>query len=260
MATPAWSPIVLRVRGRKQGKTRMRQRKMQESCSSARQPHHVQVHDKTCGEWEASRRGPLPRPPSRLTPVARPTPQRCDLLRGDPGRAWCGWWRPLAAPRRRSRQYNPRQQPSGPCSLRQRLCSRSACTKASPGTRSGNGASPKSCRDDTRLNGSSPPRREPYDVWPWWAARSTRPTPRLRPPSQRMMASSGSRRWCTSRGAAKRAPAVATLLQALRRSKTSLAVPGTSLQGVVRTERQPWETADPEVVDPAPPGHVLQLV
>ena len=53
---------------------------------------------------------------------------------------------------------------------------------------------------------------------------------------------------------------MATVLQALRRLKTSLAVPGTSLQGLVRTERQPWETANPEVVDSAPPGHVLQLV
>ena len=61
-------------------------------------------------------------------------------------------------------------------------------------------------------------------------------------------------------GVSKAAPTVATLLQALRGLKTSLAVLGTSLQGVVRTERQPWETADPEVVDSAPPGHVLQLV
>ena len=57
-------------------------------------------------------------------------------------------------------------------------------------------------------------------------------------------------------GGSKVAPTVAIVLQALRRSKTSLAVRGTSLQGVVRTERQPWETASPEVVDPAPPGHV----
>ena len=61
-------------------------------------------------------------------------------------------------------------------------------------------------------------------------------------------------------GGSKAAPTVAALLQTLRRSKTSLAVPGTALQGVVRTERQPWETADPEVVDPAPPGYILQLV
>ena len=61
-------------------------------------------------------------------------------------------------------------------------------------------------------------------------------------------------------GGSKAAPTVATLLQALCRSKTSLAVPGTSLQGVVRTKPQPWETADPEVVDPAPLGHVVQLV
>ena len=61
-------------------------------------------------------------------------------------------------------------------------------------------------------------------------------------------------------GGSKGAFTVATLLQALRRSKTSLAVPGTSLQGVVRTERQPWETADQEVMDPALPGHILQLV
>ena len=37
-------------------------------------------------------------------------------------------------------------------------------------------------------------------------------------------------------------------------------MPGTSLQGVVRTECQPWETAGPDVVDPAPPGHVVHLV
>ena len=61
-------------------------------------------------------------------------------------------------------------------------------------------------------------------------------------------------------GGSKAALTVVTVLQALRRSKTNLAVPGTSLQGVVRTERHPWETADPELVDPAPPGHVLQLV
>ena len=53
---------------------------------------------------------------------------------------------------------------------------------------------------------------------------------------------------------------MATLPQALRRSKTSLVVPGTSLQGVVRTERHPLEMANPEVVDSAPPGHVMQLV
>ena len=56
-------------------------------------------------------------------------------------------------------------------------------------------------------------------------------------------------------GGSKAVPPVAALLQAVRRSKTSLAVLGASLQGVVRTERQPLE-----VVDPAPPGHVLQLV
>ena len=61
-------------------------------------------------------------------------------------------------------------------------------------------------------------------------------------------------------GGSKAAPIVATLLKALRHSKTSPAVPGTSLQGVVWTERQPWETSSLEVVDPAPPGHVLQLV
>ena len=61
-------------------------------------------------------------------------------------------------------------------------------------------------------------------------------------------------------GSSKAAPTVATLLHDLLRSKTCLAVPGTALQGVVPTEGQPWETADSEVVDPAPPGHVLQLV
>ena len=61
-------------------------------------------------------------------------------------------------------------------------------------------------------------------------------------------------------GGSKAAPTVAALLQTLRRTRASLAVPGTALQGVVCTERQPWETADPAVVDPAPPGHILQLV
>ena len=56
------------------------------------------------------------------------------------------------------------------------------------------------------------------------------------------------------------APTVAALLQTLRRSRASLAVPGTALHGVLRAERQPWETADPEVVDPAPPWYILQLV
>ena len=32
------------------------------------------------------------------------------------------------------------------------------------------------------------------------------------------------------------------------------------MQGEVPTKRQLWESADPEVVDPAPPWHVLQLV
>ena len=67
-----------------------------------------------------------------------------------------------------------------------------------------------------------------------------------------MTLSSGSQLWCTSRAAARRA-----LLQTLRRSRASLAAAGAALQGVVRTERQPRETADPEAVDPAPPGHIL---
>ena len=108
----------------------------------------------------------------------------------------------------------------------------------------------------TRRSGNNPPRRGPRDAWPWWVARSTRLTLRPRPPSQRMMPSSGSRRWCTSREAAKRSPQ----WRPCCRLSTSLAVPGTSLQGMVWTERQPWETASPEVVDPTPPGHVLQLV
>ena len=37
-------------------------------------------------------------------------------------------------------------------------------------------------------------------------------------------------------------------------------MPGTVVQGVVRTECQPWETANPAVVDPAPPGHIMQLL
>ena len=61
-------------------------------------------------------------------------------------------------------------------------------------------------------------------------------------------------------GGSKAAPTVAALLQTLRGTRASPAVPGTALQGVVRTERQPLETADPSVVDPAPPGHILQLV
>ena len=200
--------------------------------------------------------------------MARPTPQRRDLLRGDPGRLRCGWWRPLAAPRRHSRQYNPRQRPSGPCSLRRRLCSRSTSTKVNPWTRSRNGASPKSRRGDTQLNGSSPPRRGPYDAWAWWAARSTRPTSAARSTRPTSAAAALTAHDGVQRvtalvrvlGGSKAAPTVAILLQALHCSKTSLAVPVTSLQGVVRTERQPWETADLEVVDPSPPWHVLQLV
>ena len=61
-------------------------------------------------------------------------------------------------------------------------------------------------------------------------------------------------------GGSKAAPTLATFLQALHRSKISLASADTSLQGMVLIERQPWETAGPEVADPAPPGHVLQLV
>ena len=53
---------------------------------------------------------------------------------------------------------------------------------------------------------------------------------------------------------------MAVLLQTLRRTRVSLPVPGAALQGVVRTERQPWETAGPALVDPAPPGLILQLV
>ena len=53
---------------------------------------------------------------------------------------------------------------------------------------------------------------------------------------------------------------MAALLQTLRRTRASLVVPGAALRGVVPTERQPWETAGPAVVDPALPGHILQLV
>ena len=88
-------------------------------------------------------------------------------LRGGPGRARCGCWGPLAPPRQRSRRYNPRNRPHGPCSLRLLRCSRTASTKLSPGAQSGNGASPKSCRGGTRLNGKSPPTRRRYDAWPW---------------------------------------------------------------------------------------------
>ena len=121
---------------------------------------HQDCHGQHQLVWGGGRRRAPPPPglPSRPAPVARPTPQRPGLLRGGPDRARCGWCRPLAAPRQRSRRYNPRQRPSRPCSLRRRRCSRSASTRVSPGTQSGNGASPKSCRDGTRLNGSSPPR------------------------------------------------------------------------------------------------------
>ena len=40
-------------------------------------------------------------------------------------------------------------------------------------------------------------------------------------------------------GVSKAAPTVAALLQTLRRSRASPALPGAALQGVVRTERQP---------------------
>ena len=46
VAAPAWSPIVRRARGREKGETRERQKRKQEDCRSARQPHHVQVHNK----------------------------------------------------------------------------------------------------------------------------------------------------------------------------------------------------------------------
>ena len=46
VATPAWSPIVRRARGREKGKTHDRRKKEQKDCGSARQPHHVQVHNK----------------------------------------------------------------------------------------------------------------------------------------------------------------------------------------------------------------------
>ena len=90
--------------------------------------------------------------------------------------------------------------------------------------------------------------------------RSTRPTSRLRPPSQHMTASSGSRRWCTSKGAAKEPGRWRPYCTHSAARKISLAVLGTSLQSMVRTERQPSNMANPEVVDRATPGHVLQLV
>ena len=143
----------------------------------------------------ASRRGWPPRPPSKPAPVARPTHRRRGPRHGAPGRAPCGWWRPPLAPRQRSPRCSPRRQPYGPCCPRRRRCSRSASSRASPGTRSGNGASPRSRRGGTRRSGSSPLRRGPCDAWRWWAARSTRPTSRPRPPSRPTMPSSGSMPW-----------------------------------------------------------------
>ena len=46
VATPDWSPIVRGARGREKGETRERQKRKQEDSGSARQPHHVQVHNK----------------------------------------------------------------------------------------------------------------------------------------------------------------------------------------------------------------------
>ena len=46
LATPAWSPIVHRARGRGKGETQERPKRKQEDCSSARQPQHVQLHNK----------------------------------------------------------------------------------------------------------------------------------------------------------------------------------------------------------------------
>ena len=60
-------------------------------------------------------------------------------------------------------------------------------------------------------------------------------------------------------GGGRASPTAATLLQSLRRSRDSLRIPRVALQCRVRTERLPWETADPAVVDPAPLGHVLQV-
>ena len=66
--------------------------------------------------------------------------------------------------------------------------------------------------------------------------------------------------WVLVEGGSKSAPTVATLLKALHRLKSSPAVPGTSLLGVVRTQRHSGETASPQVLDPGPSGHVPQLV
>ena len=81
--------------------------------------------------------------------------------------------------------------------------------------------------------------------------RGRRRGPRRRPAGHRPGARSGRQQGGAHGGG---------LLHTLRRTRASLAVPGTALQGVVHTERRPWETADPAVVDPAPPGHILHLV
>ena len=46
MAVPAWSPIVRRAREREKGETRAHQKRKEQDCGSARQPHHVQVDNK----------------------------------------------------------------------------------------------------------------------------------------------------------------------------------------------------------------------
>ena len=96
--------------------------------------------------------------------------------------------------------------PCGPCSPRRRRCSRFASTRASPGTRSGNGASPTSRRVGTRRSRSSPPKRGPCGAWRCWAARSTRPTSRQQPHSRPMTPSRRSTPSCMSRVAAGRPP------------------------------------------------------
>ena len=58
----------------------------------------------------------------------------------------------------------------------------------------------------------------------------------------------------------KAAPMLPNLLQTLHCSTANLAMPCKVLQGMVRNERHHWETAEPVVVDAAPPGHILQLV
>ena len=65
---------------------------------------------------------------------------------------------------------------------------------------------------------------------------------------------------CTSRAAVRRPQRWQLCCRPSAAREQACLMPGAAVQGVVRTERQPSETADAVVVDPAPPGHIIQVI